>query len=279
MAATTWFVTGASAGIGRAVTRQLLERGDRVAATARTPQRLDDLAEIHGDRLWRAELDVTDTAVLRSVVGRVFAELGRVDVIFSNAGRGAFGAAEEMTDAAIDEQLALNFTAPVQLVRAAVPLLRAQGGGRLIQTSSMGGQITTPGGSLYHASKWAVEGFFETVIDELAPFGIAITIVEPGIIRTDFGGALDIAAPLPPYAETPIGAIRQYIDASGGNLTADAPGDPERVAAAIIASADVTPAPRRLALGSDAYAAIQAALTGRLAELEAGKVAAFSADF
>jgi NAD(P)-dependent dehydrogenase (short-subunit alcohol dehydrogenase family) len=248
MTSKIWFVTGASAGIGRTVTAQLLAGGHRVAATARKRE------------------------------ARAFAELGRIDVVFSNAGRGAVGAAEELSDAVIDEQIALNMTAPIQLLRAVLPHLRAQGGGRFIQTSTMGAQISTPGASMYHASKWGVEGFLESVIAEVAPFGIGITMVEPGAIRTGFGSSLSVADPLPAYTDTPVGPLHQYV-ASVDNLTADAPGDPEKVAAAIINSAETTPAPRRLALGSDAYAAIKAALNGRLAELEATSDVGRSIDF
>lgn len=274
----TWFVTGASAGIGREVTAQLLAAGHRVAATARRPEVLEDLAATYPDLLWTAPLDVTDTAALREVVDRAFAELGRIDVIFSNAGRGSVGAAEELSDEVIDSQIALNLTAPIQLFRATLPHLRAQGGGRFIQLSTMGSQITTPGASMYHASKWGVEGFFESVIGEVEPFGVGITMVEPGIIRTTFGANLDVAEPLPAYAETPIGQLHAYL-ASADNITAAAPGDPTKVAAAIITSAETSPAPRRLALGSDAYDAIRAALTGRLSELEDGRDIARSTDF
>ncbi|GAA3434887.1 SDR family oxidoreductase [Kutzneria kofuensis] len=278
MAAKTWFVTGASAGIGRMVTEQLLASGHRVAATARRPEALDDLAEKYPEQLWTAALDVTDTAALRAVVGRAVAELGRLDVVYSNAGRGSLGAAEEMTDEAIDEQIALNMTAPIHLLRAVLPQLRAQGGGRFIQMSTMGAHISTPGASMYHASKWGVEGFFESVAPEVASFGVGITMVEPGVIRTAFGANLDIAPAMPEYAGTAAGRMRSYVD-SVDNVTADAPGDPEKVAAAIIASADVSPAPRRLALGSDAYSAIRAALAARIAELDAGKAIATSVDF
>lgn len=277
MAIRTWFITGASSGFGRAMTEQLLERGDRVAATARAPQRLADLAEKYADQLWTAGLDVTDTVELRRVVDRAFAELGRVDVIVSNAGRGLFGAAEEVDDEAIEDQIALNLVAPMQLTRAVVPYLRAQGGGRIVQVSSMGGQIVTPGGSLYHATKWGVEGFFEAIMPELAPFGIEITLVEPGIARTGFGRSLSIAPALEVYAGTPVGAVREYIAASD-DLTASAPGDPQKMAAAIIASTDVRPAPRRLTLGSDAFDLVQTALRGRIEELEAARELAFSTD-
>ncbi|MBV2357597.1 SDR family oxidoreductase [Streptomyces sp. J2-1] len=275
----TWFVTGASSGIGREVTEQLLKRGDRVAAVARRADRLDDLAKEYGDQLWTVSADITDTAALRAVVERAFTELGRIDVIFSNAGSGAFGAAEELTDEIIEQQIALNLTAPVQLARAAFPHLRAQGGGRFIQTSTVGGHITTPGGSMYHASKWGVEGFMESVAGEVAPFGIGITVIEPGFVRTDFGAAMTVAPGNAAYAETPVGQLRQYIEASDGNMTAEAPGDPVKVATAIIDSADVSPAPLRLALGSDSYEGIKGALRGRLEHLESTKAVAFSTDF
>ncbi|WIX76512.1 SDR family oxidoreductase [Amycolatopsis carbonis] len=272
----TWFVTGASTGIGRAVTEQLLARGHRVAATARRPDTLADLGPEH--LLWTAQLDVTDTARLRSVVEQVFAEFGRIDVVFSNAGAAAFGAAEELPDEVIEGQLALNTIAPIQLFRAVRPHLRAQGGGRFVQTSTMGAHLAGPGGSLYHASKWGVEGFLESVIGEVAPFGVGITMVEPGTVRTGFGAATTVAEPLDVYASTPVGQVRRYLEGAG-NLTGDAPGDPARVATAVIDSADVTPAPRRLALGSDAFEAIRAALSTRLAELAAGEDVARSTDF
>jgi NAD(P)-dependent dehydrogenase (short-subunit alcohol dehydrogenase family) len=277
MTSRTWLITGASSGFGRAMAEQLLERGDRVAATARRPASLDDLAQKYGDQLWTAALDVTDTAGLRAVVARAFADLGRIDVIVSNAGRGQFGAAEEISDAEIQEQIAVNLVAPVQLTRAALPHLRAQGGGRIIQVASMGAQISTPGGSLYHASKWAVEGFFECVIGEVGPLGIGITMVEPGIARTDFGRSLSIAPALEVYAGTVVGQYRQYIEGPV-SITDNAPGDPEKIAAAIIASADLSPAPRRLTLGSDAYELVHAALSARLGELEEARELAYSTD-
>ncbi|HEY4096300.1 MAG TPA: SDR family oxidoreductase [Baekduia sp.] len=273
----TWLITGASSGFGRSMTERLLERGDRVAATARTPERLADLAAEYGNQLWVAALDVTDTDALRATVERAFAELGRIDVIVSNAGRGLFGAAEEMSDQDIADQLAVNFVAPVQLTRAVLPHLRAQGGGRIVQVSSMGAQFATPGGSMYHASKWAVEGFFEAVIEEVAPFGIEITLVAPGIARTDFGSSLSVAGGLDVYADTPVGQVRQYVEGTD-SITAAAPGDPEKIADAILASVQTTPAPRRVTLGSDAYTIVHAALTGRLAALEGARDLAYSTD-
>ncbi|MFK3981033.1 SDR family oxidoreductase [Micromonospora sp. NPDC050397] len=275
----TWFVTGASAGIGRAVTERLLVAGHRVAATARRTERLVDLERAYPGKVWTETLDVTDTAAVRAVAARAFTELGRIDVVLSNAGLAAIGAAEELSDEVIAEQVAVNMTGPIQLVRAVLPFLRAQGGGRIIQTTTMGAQISSPGASIYHASKWGVEGFLESIIGEVAPFGIGVTMVEPGSVRTGFGAAMSIAPASDAYAKTPVGDVRRYIEGSGGNLTGSAPGDPYRVAKAIIESAEVTPAPRRLVLGSDAYRAIRGALTGRLGELEAGRALAAATDF
>ena len=275
----TWLITGATSGIGRAVAETLLARGDRVAALARRPEVLNDLADANTGRLWVARVDVTNTAALRAAVDRAFAELGQIDVVFSNAGSGAFGAAEELDDAVIEQQIALNMVAPIQLIRAALPHLRSQGGGRIIQMSTMGGQITTTGGSMYHASKWGIEGFTESVMSEVAPFGVGVTLVEPGNVRTDFGSALSIAEPLAAYGNTPVGNVRRYIEGAGGNLTATALGNPALVADAIIAVAEQSPAPRRLVLGSDAFAAVRGALSTRLDELDAARAVSASTDF
>jgi len=275
----TWLITGATSGIGRAVTERLLAQGDRVAAFARRPEVLDDLADEYADRLWSARVDVTDTAALRIAVDRAFAELGHIDVVFSNAGAGAFGAAEELQDDVIEQQIALNMLAPIHLIRAVLPHLRTQGGGRIIQMSTMGGQITTTGGSMYHASKWGIEGFTESVMGEVAGFGIGISLIEPGNVRTPFGTALAVAAPLAAYVDTPVGQVRQYIESAGGNLTGSALGDPLRVADAIIAVAAQSPVPKRVVLGSDAFAAVRGVLTARLGELEAGREVSYSTDF
>jgi NAD(P)-dependent dehydrogenase (short-subunit alcohol dehydrogenase family) len=275
--ARTWFLTGTSSGFGRQLTEQLLARGDRVAATARRPETLDDLAARYGEQLWRARLDVTDTTALREVVDRAFTDLGRIDVVVSNAGYGLFGAAEELTDAQIDRQIATNLTASIQLARAATPHLRGQGGGRFLQIASIGGQVAFPAMSLYHATKWGIEGFWESAAGELAPFGIGVTIVEPGVSRTNFGsGGSVLGAALPEYADGPSGQLRRML--SGELPPLPAPGDPAKIAAAIIASADQAEAPLRLALGSDAYAVATAALRNRLGALEAGRDLAHSTD-
>lgn len=270
----TWFITGTSSGFGRALTEQLLARGDRVAATLRRVDALDDLKTRYEDRLWTAALDVTDTAAVRRVVDRAFEDLGRIDVIVNNAGYALVGAAEELSDDQIEHQIAVNVTGSIQVIRAALPHLRAQGGGRILQVSSEGGQIAYPHFSLYHTSKWAIEGFVEAVAQETAPLKIEFTIVEPGAARTGFASGVVSAPPLAAYDGTPSGEMRRMIAAGAF----PAPGDPVKMAQAMIDSVDRGPAPRRLTLGSDAYAHVRAALVDRLAALDARKDIALSTD-
>jgi NAD(P)-dependent dehydrogenase (short-subunit alcohol dehydrogenase family) len=263
----TWFITGTSTGFGRELTEQLLARGDNVAATLRRPETLDALAAEYGEQLWVRQLDVTETAAIRAVVDAAFARFGRIDAVVSNAGYGLLGAAEELTDEQIDHQLQTNVVGAIQLARAALPHLRAQGAGKFLQLSTMGGQFAYPGMSLYHASKWAIEGFFDSVAQEVAPFGIQVCLVEPGGARTDFAGrSLTMAPALDAYADSPVAAIRAYV---ASRQTSDIPGDVPKMARAMIDAADADETPRRLLLGSDAYRMVHAALADRLAFVEA----------
>jgi NAD(P)-dependent dehydrogenase (short-subunit alcohol dehydrogenase family) len=272
----TWFITGASSGFGRELAELLLQRGDRVAATVRKPDALQNLAAKYGDRLWVAILDITDSAAVRNVVDRAFAELQRIDVVVSNAGYALFGAAEEVGDAQIERQLDTNLLGSIQVARAAIPNLRQQGGGRIIQISSSVAQAAYPTMGVYAATKWGIEGFFEGTIPEVAPFGVEVTLVEPGASRTNFASSsADAGQILDVYDQTPAGDFRRMVASAGPAMF---PGDPRKIASAIIASADQNPAPKRLTLGSDAYALIHAALTERLADLEAQKELAHSTD-
>jgi NAD(P)-dependent dehydrogenase (short-subunit alcohol dehydrogenase family) len=276
MAARTWFITGINSGFGRHLSEQLLERGDQVAGTIRKEGSVDDLKAIHGDRLWTAHLDVTDIAEVKTVVSQAFAELERVDVIVNNAGYGLFGAAEEVTDGQIDHIIATNLTGSILVIRAALPYLRTQGGGRIIQISTFGGQVAFAGGSMYHATKWGIEGFAEAVSQEVAPFGIGITIVEPGGARTGFRyGGSQLGPRLSAYDDTPAAAVRAMVE----GRAAVPPGDPAKMAAVIIDSADTNPAPSRIVLGSDSYGIIRKALTDRLAVIDAQRELAASTDF
>lgn len=275
----TWFITGTSSGLGRLMAEKLLARGDTVAATLRKKGSLDDLKAQYGDRLWIGQLDVTDTAMTRQVIDAAFRDLGRIDVIVNNAGYGLFGAAEEVSDAQIDRQIATNLTGSIQLIRAVLPYLRAQDGGRIVQVSSEGGQNTYPGFSLYHATKWGIEGFVESVAKEVAEFGIDCLIIEPGPTETNFAVGLDHGQPLPCYETTPVGDIRRIFtsgDFSSGTFTIKS--DTARTVDAMIATADSANPPLRLALGSSAYASVRQALTERLHSLEEQKEVTFSAD-
>ncbi|MDX6739524.1 SDR family oxidoreductase [Actinocorallia sp. A-T 12471] len=270
----TWFITGVNSGFGRELAEQLLARGERVAGTVRREGSVDDLRDKYGDMFWVGRLDVTDLARVREVVDAAFAALGGIDVVVINAGYGLFGAAEEFTDDQVVHQITTNLLGSIQTARAALPHLRAQGGGRIIQISSVAGLAAHPGASLYHAGKWGVEGFMEALAAEVAPFGVEVTLVEPGGARTSFAGSsLRLSRPLSAYDGTPAAAVRAFKD-----VAVPVPGDPAKVAAKIIAGADVRPAPLRLVLGSDCHHAATAALRKRLAEVEAQRATAAETD-
>ncbi|WP_413742048.1 SDR family oxidoreductase [Sodalis sp. RH15] len=275
MSTLSWFITGTSSGFGRALTEQLLARGDRVFATLRKTAALDDLKSRYENTLAVAQLDVTDTAAIRRVVKEAFERFGKIDVVINNAGFGVAGAAEEATDEQIRRQIDTNVIGSVQVTRAALPYLRAQGGGRILQLSSMGGQLSFPGLSFYHLSKWAIEGFYEAVIPEIAPFNIQVTLIEPGVAPTGFGGEnLSRTPVMAVYEPTPVGDFRRSVAAGAFSTT----GDAGKMVAAMIDSVSINPAPKRLALGSDAFDMIGAALVGRLADLYNQKAVALSTD-
>jgi NAD(P)-dependent dehydrogenase (short-subunit alcohol dehydrogenase family) len=270
-----WFITGISSGLGYQMAEQLLKRGDRIVGTARQLKPLDDLKAHYGDQLCLASLDLTDIAAIRRVVNEAFTVMGRIDVIVNNAGYGLFGAAEELSDDQIRHQIDTNLIGSIQVIRAALPHLRTQRGGRILQVSSEGGQIAYPSFSVYHATKWGIEGFVEAVAQEVAPFGITFTIAEPGPTKTNFGRGMISPPPMSVYDNTPVGDIRRAF--AGSTFTVK--GDPFKTAQEIINSVDRVPAPIRLALGSTTYTSIHAALEERLSALNAQKDIAFSADF
>jgi NAD(P)-dependent dehydrogenase (short-subunit alcohol dehydrogenase family) len=186
MTARTWLITGVSSGFGRELTSQLLDRGDHVIGAVRDTSKIADLTGRWPDTFIPEILEMTDHPAVRRLVDRAFDQASRVDAVVSNAGYGLFGAAEELSDNQVEDIIATNLTGSITLIRAALPHLRNQGGGRIIQISSYGGQVAFPGNSLYHATKWGIEGFCESVAAEVAPFGIGVTIVEPGGARTEF---------------------------------------------------------------------------------------------
>jgi len=277
----TWFITGINRGLGRSLAEAILERGDKVAGTARKTIELDSLRAKYGDRLWVAALDLTDANAITKVVDQAFADLGQIDVVVNNAGYSLAGAVEECTEEMISHQIATNLLGSILIVRAALPHLRAQGGGRILQVSSSAGQLSYPGLSLYHASKWGIEGFIESTAQDVAPFGIEATLFEPGAIRTEFGSSGVLPPAMEAYSGTPASMMRLAVESlrEAGEGSSQAGGDPVKMARVMIDSVDQSPAPKRVVMGSDVYDSLLATYRERAASLEAQKEVAFSTDF
>jgi len=270
----SWLITGTSSGLGRAMTERLLDRGDRVVATVRRGDALADLQKKHGKALSVLKLDLTDIVGMRETVAQAWAGISRIDIVVSNAAYGLVGAAEELTDAQIDHQIATNLTGSIQFIRAVLPHLRQQGGGRIVQVSSEGGQVAYPSFSLYHATKWGIEGFIESVAQEVKSFGIDFLIAEPGPTATKFGAGIVMAPAIDAYAETPAGAVRRAVR----ERTFEIKGDADRTVDALIAATDSATPPFRIVLGGTAYTNLTRELARRLTEIEAQRDTAYSAD-
>ncbi|WP_275002784.1 SDR family NAD(P)-dependent oxidoreductase [Promicromonospora iranensis] len=234
----TWFITGTSTGLGREWTEAALERGDHVAATARDTSTLEPLVSKYGEAVLPISLDVTDRSAVLDAVGRAVEHLGRLDVVVNNAGYGHLGMVEEVTERELRAQMETNFFGTVWVTQAVLPVLRAQGSGRILQVTSEGGVRAYPGFGAYHASKWAVEGLTESLAQEVAAFGVQVTNVEPGPYATGFATAAHTSAPHPDYADV---------------RTATAPdfqiGDPHATRAALLRIADADRAPLHVFLG------------------------------
>lgn len=243
-----WLITGCSAGFGKELALAALAAGDRVMATARKPEQLDDLVAAGGDRIRTAPLDVTDETQVADAVERTLAEFGRVDVVVNNAGHGSVGAVEELDLADLRSVLDVMFFGAVAVTKAVLPHLRARGSGTIVQLSSMGGQVSMPGFGAYCAAKFALEGLSEALAAEVAPFGVRVLIVEPGAFRTEFGGSrMHRSRIIEAYAAS-TGATRAAVDGMDGSQ----PGDPRKAARAILTALDSPAPPLRLALGNDA---------------------------
>jgi NAD(P)-dependent dehydrogenase (short-subunit alcohol dehydrogenase family) len=259
-----WLITGASSGFGRAIADAALERGDAVVATARRTEALSDLEGVERARV--ASLDVTDAGQREAVIADALERFGRIDVLVNNAGRTQVGAVEETTDEELRALFDLHFFAPAALTRAVLPHMRRQGGGAIVQMSSVGGQVTAPGFGAYCATKFALEGLTQTLRDEVAGFGIHTLIVEPGAFRTGLfrPDAAYESAEMPEYADT-VGPTREYVRTGDGAQ----PGDPAKAAEAILTALDADEPPLRLVLGSDAIGNIERRLHALGDELEA----------
>lgn len=245
MGAKVWFITGTSRGFGREWTMAALKRGDSVAATARDVSTLDDLVADYGDALLPIALDVTDRDADFAAVKTAYEHFGRLDVVVNNAGYGQFGFIEELSEAEARDQIETNVFGALWITQAALPYLREQGSGHLIQVSSIGGISAFAGLGAYHASKWALEGFSQSLAAEVERFGIHVTLIEPGGFSTDWGGAsAQRTTELPAYDE-----LRADVARWRGERNA-VPGNPEASAAAVLKVVDADNPPLRVFFGS-----------------------------
>ena len=257
----TWLITGVSSGFGNEMTKQLLERGDTVIGTVRNTNKVVGLIEKYPDTFDCEILDVTDMERIHSFIPEMFEKHGKIDVVVNNAGYGLFGAAEELDYENIRKILDTNLTGPIMIIHDSLPYLRKQGGGRIIQLSSYGGQVAFAANSMYHATKFGIEGFCESVAQEVAKYNIGITIVEPGGARTEFRyGSAHVANLMPEYDH--VHGFLNMLDPSKGL----APGDPAKMAVRMIESVDIEPAPLRQVYGSQALAATIQRLEERVAD-------------
>ena len=258
-----WLITGASSGMGRALVEKVVDEGDTVVATVRRDESKKELLSTFGNQVEVEILDLADLGSIASVARAVTAR-GPVDVLVNNAGYAIIGAAEEVSDQEIREQLNTLLVGPILLTRYVLPSMRTAGGGRIFQFSSVGGQTAGPGGSLYNAGKWGLEGFTEAIVDEVSPFNVKLTLIEPGAVRTGFISGLKFADEMTEYKTGPVGQFRDYL---GSVTEKSTDGDPSKVAGVVFQLSRMEPPPMRLALGRDAYDAMQNAFVSRLDSL------------
>jgi NAD(P)-dependent dehydrogenase (short-subunit alcohol dehydrogenase family) len=270
-----WFVTGSASGLGRHVAEAILAAGGRLVATARDPRQLATLAAIHGDKIRTVSLDVADEAAAHAAVQSAVDSFGRLDVVVNNAGYGDTAPFEQVDSARFRALIETNFFGVVNVTRAALPIMRRQRSGCILQISSVGGRIAAPGNSAYHSAKWAVGGFTESLAQEVAPFGVKVCALEPGGMRTNWGARANKEIPvlLPDY-EPSVGAFIKAVAQVWGNENSD----PAKVAQVILRLADMDQLPAHLLLGSDAvHFAAQAEAT-RTAEAKRWHALSVSTD-
>jgi NAD(P)-dependent dehydrogenase (short-subunit alcohol dehydrogenase family) len=249
-----FFLTGSSRGLGRAIAAAVLDAGHQLVATARNPESLDDLLAAHPDDVLALALDVTDTAAAEAAIAAGRERFGRLDVVVNNAGYADLAAIEDVDPAAFRAQIDTNLFGVVNVTKAALPVLREQGGGHILQVSSIGGRLATPGLAAYQSAKWAVGGFSSVLAAEVAPLGIKVTVLEPGGMQTDWAGSSMSVPPISdPYQPTVGRAAAMH------NAETLALGDPAKVAQVVLQVAAMDDPPLRLILGSEAYAYATAA--------------------
>ncbi|HMN47130.1 MAG TPA: oxidoreductase [Povalibacter sp.] len=270
-----WLITGSSRGLGRALSEAVLAAGHRLVATARDPRQLADLTQRYGDAVRTAALDVSNADAAQAAVQLAVDRFGGLDVVVNNAGYGNVNSVEDTDLAEFRRQIEANLFGTIIVTKAAIPVLRAQRSGHVIQLSSVGGRIGAPGRAPYSAAKWGVEGFSESLALEMALIGVKVTVIEPGGFRTDFAGSSTVLEDGRAEYDAVVGATaRRQRDYNGRQ-----PGDPARAAQAILKIAAMDNPPFRLPLGSDALQLIERADRARLAELERWRALSASTDF
>ena len=271
----TWFISGGSRGLGRAIVNAALATGDQVVATARDLAPLESLRERFGDTLRLARLDVTDEAGAHAAISEAVATFGGIDVLVNNAGYGDLGSVEDTSLDSFRRQIEVNLIGTIIVTKAAISILRRQGRGHIMQISSVGGRIGAPARAAYSAAKWGTEGFSESLAREMALVGVHVTIIEPGGFRTGFARAAhDTDEGRAEYDAVVGAAVRMQRDYDGRQ-----PGDPAKAAAVVLQLAGLDSPPLRIALGSDAVGAIAATDRERLEELERWRTLSVSTDY
>jgi NAD(P)-dependent dehydrogenase (short-subunit alcohol dehydrogenase family) len=270
-----WLVTGSASGLGRNIAEAVLESGDLLVATARDPHRLDDLAQKYGDQIRTAPLDVADEDAAKAAVQTAVAAFGRLDIVVNNAGYGDIAPFEQLTSDRFKAVMDTNFYGVVNVTRAALPIMRKQKSGYILQISSVGGRLALPGSTAYHAAKWAVGGFTESLAQEVAPFGVKICALEPGGMRTNWGTRAhqDMPELLPDY-EPSVGAIVKALKPLWGHENSD----PAKVAQVILRLAASDHLPSHLLLGSDAIKYAGEAEAARAADADRWREVSVSTD-
>lgn len=258
-----WFITGSSKGFGRIWAEAALERGDKVAATARNADAVADLVEKYGqENALAVALDVTDKAAIDAAVAKAHEHFGRLDVVVNNAGYGLFGSVEEVSEQQARAQIETNLFGALFVTQAALPIMREQGSGHVIQVSSIGGVHAFPGIGLYHASKWGLEGFTQALAGEVAGLGIDVTIIEPGGFSTDWAGPSSVSA-------DEMDAYQPVRDANAQRWSSPASvGDPLATGPAILEVVDADDPPLRIFFGKNPLDMIRGEYARRIEEWE-----------
>jgi NAD(P)-dependent dehydrogenase (short-subunit alcohol dehydrogenase family) len=271
-----WLVTGSASGLGRHIAEAVLASGDRLVATARDPRRLDDLVKKYGAQARAASLDVADEKAASAAVQVAVDAFGRLDVVVNNAGYGDIAPFEQVSSERFKALVDTNFYGVVNTTRAALPIMRKQRSGCILQISSVGGRLALPGSAAYHAAKWAVGGFTEALAQEVAPFGVKVCALEPGGMRTSWGARANKDTPdlLPDY-EASVGAIAKALKPLWGHEN----NDPARVAQVVLRLAGSERLPAHLLLGSDAVRYAGEAEAARAADAERWRETSVSTDF